>query len=158
MSFELSPQAVIFDIESQIEQLQIEQTEAEINLFIIQEKVDEFERLNPEVGNTTVRFKRTELFDTLSFRGSELNRIKVQIETLKDQIPILEVDLSAKQELGIIQAPLDLSSLQNLISNLTSQLGNIGIVQPETITVQQEPKDNTLRNLLIAAGVILVII
>jgi len=149
MSFQLSPHAVIFDLERQIER---KQTEIEGLMLQIQEVPEPIRETEiRRVRNRQNFFEDRQVSFTVNEReisvinvsNNTINRqiqtLQIEIEGLKDQIPILEADISGKIELGQTVTPLDLSNLENLIANLSSQV----------MTPQTDKKDNT--GLIIAA-------
>jgi len=159
LSLELSPLAVLTDIERRIERLQNEIANSVGSLFVVpveQKQLDDrgVERVINQVERAFARDKNSEVESANNIRER-------QIRTLQDQLPLLEADITAKREIRESEG----FQAQTLLDNLVASLQNLSTPQTPSQSVLLPPgeslefnldsilkpqQDNTVRNILIA--------
>ena len=132
MSFEFSPEAVLFDIQRNL----VEKTEErnqlnDIFISLTEEREPLFDELMGIEQGTPAESPLRSNVIALDFRirtiDSKLNLLNEEILNLKKQIPVIEVDVEAKRflniETRISELPPDLFlNFQTQISELTKSL------------------------------------
>ena len=142
MSFQISPEALISSLRSQIPSLQQQIIDLENNIVEIPDiRFKTVEVINPQgffSGQTTqVAIRRTAteigLIRGNNILGDEIKVLKNRISSINSQITLLEKDIEIKQIKSI-----DLQEIEN-----------IPVIQPK--------QNNTLRNAILIGGAILLL-
>ena len=133
MSFQLSPQAVLFDLERRIKEINEEIALLSVNLVELPERI--FQKVFVDFGGLITEVANQGEIDRAATINRQINDFGI--------FPLIEEKKIILRQIPVIQADIEAKTISTIIS------------QPVFETGQQ---DNSLRNLLIAVGIILVVI
>ena len=154
MSFEFSPEAILFQIQSSINEIDIKIDLLTPNIIQIPqaEKIIQqyWDRSAARTRTRTVTTNLEEINDAVRFNHSfqvDIAKLQQEKTALLNQIPILEKDIEVKSqvniETGFDESSISLiGSLQNSINQLASSLSSFDAEIPSEINVNFPKADS----------------
>ena len=166
MSFELSPEAVIFSLRTRLAQIE-EQIIGLGNQFV-ELPLPRFRTIEVRNnqgffdGRTTQKLIFNPNLAGLQRGNGEIsvkiNQLNAEKTSIENQIPIIEVDIQAKGIKGFIQNPnINLTGIEEQLRDLGNQLSSFEFPQAQEQTTVIKKQDNTVRNALLIGGALLIL-
>lgn len=157
MTFEFSPEALIFQLQKDIVFLKEKEQAAQTDVVIQQQKLDEHNSLVPNDTSTGNQIIVSSLFSGITSARQTLELIQNEIKDKENQIELFEKDAQVKnsrinQETGVNESVI--SNFQQTIDSLKALIENknISSAQP-TQTIMQNKKSSNIP--IIIAAIIL---